>query len=512
MRYHITPFGCQMNRSDAERVKSVLESAGLHEAAEENHPEVIIKGIMSCSVRQKAIDRVYGKIRQWNEAKKRKPVITFLSGCILPADEPRFLKLFDIILPIEKVPQLPDMILQYGVPGPASLLSLSGHASHSVQPPGTSGKTIRSSESGEIHTQSDSPTRPDFISVNITDPKQLSRSLRAKPLPLSDISAPAGRIEDFWKLQPNYGSRTEAFIPIQNGCDKFCTFCAVPYTRGREVSRPGGQILDELRRLVLADCKSVTLLGQNVNSYGQDKPGEELDFPTLLEEAGKIGLQTGKEFWLYFTSPHPRDFNERLLGVMALYPVIANWVHLPLQSGDDKVLMHMNRNHSMDSYRQRVREIRTILPKATLFTDLIVGFSGETEEQFENTARAMREFCYDMAYIARYSPRAGARSARWADDVSPDEKSRRFEHLSQILQEKAHENRRKNLGQVQRILITGRNRNGLYLKGYNEGRVPIRLTGQGRAGEFVNAEITEVRPLSMQAAIVDSRGPGGAVS
>ncbi len=453
MKYYIMPFGCQMNRSDSERIQTVLNSMGYSESDDENHPDVLIKGIVACSVRQKAIDRVYGRIRNWNASKTEKPVLTFISGCMLPADREKFLKMFDLVFPIDQLPDLPGMIRQYGVPGPGSLQVSFG-----------------APESGK-------PGREEARE----------------------------RIENFWKLKPSYSSKVEAFVPIQNGCDKFCTYCAVPYTRGREVSRPSEDILQEVRSLVEDGCKSITLLGQNVNSYGLDKKGHELSFPELMRGVGEIGLESGKEFWTYFTSPHPRDISVELLEVISEYPVLAEWIHLPLQSGDDEVLKNMNRNHSMGRYRSVVQDIRRILPDAALFTDIIVGFNGETSEQFEHTADAMREFEYDMAYIAKYSPRPGARSAEWEDDVSHEEKDRRFHLLGKLLQEIAAPLNLRRLGRVERVLITGEDRKG-FLSGYTRGRIPVRLTGvtgeAAQVGTFTDAEIVSARPLSIEGRVL----------
>ncbi len=452
MKYFILPFGCQMNRSDAERIRTVLNNMGYSEAESEDDPAIAVKGIVSCSVRQKGIDRVYGRIRKWNSQKDAQSVLTFVSGCVLPADKEKFLKLFDLVFAIEELPQLPDMIRGYGVPTPGSLRPF----------------------------QASSPAGAPAID----DPHR---------------DAARKRIEDFWKLKPSYSSTVEAYLPIQNGCDKFCTFCAVPYTRGREVSRPSDDILREFRSLVESGYKSITLLGQNVNSYGLDKKGSELSFPQLMRAVGEIGRESGAEFLTYFTSPHPRDMTRELLEVIAEYPVLAKWLHLPLQSGDDKVLLKMNRNHSMDRYRAVVADIRRILPEATLFTDIIVGFTGESEEQFEASASAMREFQYDMAYIAQYSPRPGARSERWDDDVPAEEKLRRFHALGQILQECAAPRNQARIGKVESVLVTGPDRKEGYLSGYTEGRIPVRLAEQGvEIGSFVDVQIVAARPLSLE--------------
>ncbi|OQX29822.1 MAG: tRNA (N6-isopentenyl adenosine(37)-C2)-methylthiotransferase MiaB [Spirochaeta sp. LUC14_002_19_P3] len=452
MKYHIVPYGCQMNRSDTERVKTILNSMGYTESGDESADDVLIKGIAACSVRQKAIDRVYGKIHKWNKEKNEKPLITFITGCMLPADKANFLKMFDLVFPIEQLPQLPDMIRQYGVPIPA----------------------LRELGVESMRFYSNSEAENSFI-------------------------------EDFWQLKPQYSSRIEAYVPIQNGCDKFCSFCAVPYTRGREVSRASGDILAEVEGLVNQNFKAITLLGQNVNSYGRDKPGRELSFAQLMREVGEIGRRSGKPFWTYFTSPHPRDISRELLEVMSSYPVLADWVHLPLQSGDDEVLRRMNRNHSMARYRGAVEDIRRILPRATLFTDIIAGFSGESEDQFEKTVQAMREFQFDMAYIAQYSPRPGARSARWEDDVSRQEKERRYRILSEALIQCAEPKRQAQVGTLVRVLLTGADRRSGYLSGYTEGRIPIRLkAGSAAIGEFIQVRISSVRPLSMEGEV-----PGG---
>ena len=459
MKYYIVPFGCQMNRSDADRVRTVLNSMGYVESDDEDSPDVVIKGIISCSVRQKAIDRVYGRIRKWNIGKNSRPLLTFVSGCVLPADKKKFLKMFDLVFPMDQLPDLPEMIRRYGVPTAASL-----------------GMPVRE----EAPAAESEPGAPPAGSPGREEARR--------------------RIEAFWNVTPSYSSEIEAFVPIQNGCDKFCTYCAVPYTRGREVSRPSADILDEVRRLVEGGCKSVTLLGQNVNSYGLDKKGSELSFPELMRGIGEIGRETGREFWTYFTSPHPRDMTEDLLTVMAEYPVLANWIHLPLQSGDDEVLKSMNRNHSMERYRVVMNQIRRILPECSVFTDIIVGFSGESEEQFRHTADAMKEFLYDMAFIAQYSPRPGARSADWPDDVSREEKERRFRELSNLLTELAAPANAARVGKVERVLVTGSDRKEGFYSGYTEGRIPVRIAAEGaEIGMFVDAEVVSARALSIEA-------------
>ncbi|MGA2642899.1 MAG: MiaB/RimO family radical SAM methylthiotransferase, partial [Spirochaetia bacterium] len=371
MKYHLLHLGCQMNQSDAERVRTVVERMGYQPAESEEDADLL--GIVACSVRQKAIDKVYSRISLWNSWKNRKSLLTFATGCILPADREKFVTMFDLLFDITELPRLPTMIGQYGMVTPAALRSV-------------------------------------------------------------DERVPrAGEAAGFWRIGPRYSSTFEAYVPIQNGCDKFCTFCAVPYTRGPEVSRPSDDILGEIRGLLDKGYVSFTLLGQNVNSYGKDQPGTERTFAALLRDVGDMCDASGKECRVYFTSPHPRDMSDESLRVIADHRSLARQVHLPLQSGDDKVLVRMNRSYQMDDYRKTVAKVREILPDATLFTDIIVGFSGETEEQFENTRRAMGEFRFNMAYVAMYSPRPGAASAHWADDVPHGEKARRLRVLNEEL-------------------------------------------------------------------------------
>jgi tRNA-2-methylthio-N6-dimethylallyladenosine synthase len=428
-----------MNQSDAERLRSILDGMGGEQAETEDEAELL--GIVACSVRQKAIDKAYGKIELWNRWKSRRPLLTFITGCILPADRLNFLKLFDLVLPVGELPRLPSMIRTYGVPVPAGL--------------------------------ADQPER-------------------------APQDAAVASLE-FWRVAPRRSSRFEAFLPIQNGCDKMCTFCAVPYTRGREVSRPSQEILAEIRDLMARGYATITLLGQNVNSYGLDRNGAEMGFPELLSEIGRLGREAEREVWVYFTSPHPRDMSADVLEAVAEWDCLAKQIHLPLQSGDDRLLIRMNRNYRLDQYRAVVREIREILPGATLFTDVIVGFCGETPEQFEATRAALEEFRYNMAYIAAYSPRPGAASSRWPDDVPQEEKKRRLHILSEVLRRHSHDYNLALAGETVRVLVDGHDRLPGHLSGRTEGRLPVRFPGadEGLIGTFVDVTITGAAELSL---------------
>lgn len=442
MKYHLITLGCQMNISDAERVRSVLERLGY--TWTDSEEEANLLGILACSVRQKPIDKVYNKISQWNRWKNKRNLVTFISGCILPTDKERFLKLFDLIFSMSELGQLPDMIRDYGVVTPGALDS------------------------------------------SVTT------------MPAND------NIFQLWDVKPNYQSDFEAYVPIQNGCDKFCTYCAVPYTRGREVSRPSTEIISEVEHLVARGYKSITLLGQNVNSYGLDKKGDEITFPELLRKIGEVGNKLKQKFWLYFTSPHPSDMTREVIEVISKYDCLAKQIHLPLQSGDDKVLIKMKRSHDVEKYRQTVNDIRELIPEATLFTDIIVGFTGETEEAFQNTVEAFQEFKFNMAYIAKYSPRPGAASYRWDDDVTNDEKKDRYQRLTLVLKRHAYQYTQTLVGKEMDVLITGKDRKGENLQGLTEGKIITRVEGLNEAlvGNIVRVKITSAAEFSLTAQLL----------
>jgi tRNA-2-methylthio-N6-dimethylallyladenosine synthase len=475
MKYHIVQLGCQMNISDGERTQRVLEGMGYELTDKEEEANLL--GVIACSVRQKGIDKVYSKVSKWNKWKNRKSLITFVSGCVLPADKEQFLKLFDMVFPMSELPNFPEMISQYGIVTPAGMRSLD--------------KGLTDIEQAQQQDK------------NISD-FQLKTAHLPKETAQPSVLETNAHIEDFWHISPKYGSGFEAYIPIQNGCDKFCTYCAVPYTRGREVSRPSGEILNELRQLVDKGFKSITLLGQNVNSYGLDKKGNETSFAELLKKIGRYGDESGKDFWLYFTSPHPRDMGDDVLEVIASHKCLAKQIHLPVQSGDDRMLIRMNRKHSVDKYRKIIHSIHRLLPTATIFTDIIVGFTGETEEEFENTRLLMEEFKYNMAYIAQYSPRPGAASSRWADDIPKEIKKKRYHELTEELMKHSLEYNQKMIGQTFKVLVRGKDRKTGYLSALTEGKIIVRFASKNESliGKFVDVKVLSAVPFSTEGILI----------
>jgi tRNA-2-methylthio-N6-dimethylallyladenosine synthase len=463
-----------MNKSDSERVAAMIEKTGYRWTDKEEEADLL--GVVACSVRQKAIDKVYSRIHKWNKWKNSKSLLTFVTGCVLPADREKFLRTFDFVFQISELVDFPEMIRQYGIVTPMISKSINILVNQS---------TVSSGEN-------------QYQMLLFDDNK---KTLAGQPL---IMKKPETRISGFWNIEPHYQSNFEAFIPIQNGCDKFCTFCAVPYTRGREISRPGNEILDELKLLVGKGFKTITLLGQNVNSYGLDKKGKELSFAQLLKAIGEYGNLSGKDFWIYFTSPHPRDMNDEVLEVMSHYRCLAKQIHLPLQSGDDKVLIRMNRSHSYNDYSRIIQSVRKYLPSATLFTDIIVGFTGETDEQFRHTAEAMEKIRFNMAYIARYSPRPGAASSKWDDDIPHAVKKERLRLLSELLQKHSHEHNLSMVGKTFKVLVTGSDRKSNYLSGLTEGKIIVRFASGDTSliGKFVEVKIESAADFATEGSLI----------
>ncbi len=471
MKYFLLVLGCQMNMSDSERVKAVIEGMGF--TPTDNEDEASLLGVLSCSVRQKPIDKVYNRIHVWNKKKNKQNIITFVSGCVLPDDRDKFLKLFDFVFPMSELNDFPNMLKEYGV---ASPLMLNQEPVESENP---------------IHTN---------LALGHFKPVSKNGLKTEKPRIPSNQD-----IFQLWNVKPNYQSEFEAYVPIQNGCDKFCSFCAVPYTRGREVSRPSDEIIQEVKELMLNGYKSITLLGQNVNSYGLDRD-EEISFAELLTKIGELGETLQNPSWVYFTSPHPRDMSRDVIEAIAKFPVLAKQIHLPLQSGDDQVLVKMNRKHNLDRYRESVAHIRELIPQATLFTDIIVGFTGETEEQFLNTVMTFDEFQFNMAYVAMYSPRPGAQSYRWDNDIPQLVKKDRLARLSHKLEEISGNYNQQLIGKAVKVLVRMKERKSGYLSGVTEGKLVTRILSKdtGLIGQFVTVTITQASGLSIAGELMNA--------
>ena len=380
-----------MNKNDSERIAGVLENIGYQPAFKESRADLIV--INMCSVRQSAVDRVYGKIENLIKLKKNsKKLKTVLFGCILKKDKKNFEKKFDIVLNIKDLYKLP--------------------------------KILKIKDYSRFKT---SPIRAGFFNG-------------------------VKKVEDI-KIKPKYSNNFSAYIPIMKGCDAFCSYCVVPYTRGPKKYYPAQQIISEIEDLIKNNYKEIWLLGQNVTSYcsllGNNKKSECINFPKLLQIIDNF---PGK-FWIRFTAPHLKDFSDELIEVIAKGEKITEYLNLPVQSGDNSVLKRMNRPYTIENYKRLIKKIRKKIYPIGLSTDIIVGFPGETKKQFQNTAKLLKELKFDMAYISQYSPRPETAAAQLKDNVNIKEKHRREKILTEILKQTALENNKKYIGKTVEVLV-----------------------------------------------------------
>jgi len=354
-----------MNIFDSERIDAVLKSCGLKPVPEDQADLIVVN---ACSVRQSAVDRIYGKLRNWQGKK------IIITGCILPHDKKKLAKKVNLIFDIKNLPKLPQFLSQ-------------------------------------IYSKNHHDIERDSISL--------------PPLPITRYSL----------LRNKLKNKNEVFVPIMVGCDNFCTYCAVPYTRGREISRPEREIIAEVKALVKQGAKRIILLGQNVNNYGGNQRLVASDqrkspFVTLLKKLSKLP----GDFKISFLTSNPWNFPDELIELIAKEPKLSKEIHLPLQSGDDEVLKRMNRHYTTKEYLQLINDLQFRIHDLRLSTDIIVGFPGETKKAFENTVKLCKMAKFDKAYVAMYSPRPGTAAAKlYEDDVPYEEKKRRWQILNKMI-------------------------------------------------------------------------------
>ncbi len=318
---------------------------------------------------------------------------------------------------------------------------------------------------------------------NITELPRLAAKL--------GLEADNGSNAGYLSLQAKYQSAFSAYVPIGNGCNNFCAYCVVPYARGREVYRGHEEILDEVRRLVAHGYKEIILIAQNVNSY---KSGD-VDFPALLKMVDAID----GDFWLRFATSHPKDLSDKLIDTVAASKKICRHWHIAAQSGDDDILKLMNRKYTAEQFLNLVKKIRANPPAggppASVSTDIIVGFPGESEAQFNNSKKLMEQAGFSMAYLAQYSPRPNTTAAKLTDDVSAAEKKQREEELNEILKQTALEFNQKFVGQTVKVLVD-EERNGWCL-GKNEQFITVKFKAAGLLGKFAQVKIKEAKPFGL---------------
>ena len=290
-------------------------------------------------------------------------------------------------------------------------------------------------------------------------------------------------------------SKYKAWVNIMYGCDKFCTYCIVPYTRGKQRSRKPEYIIDEVRELVSKGYQEVTLLGQNVNAYGKDL-GLDYTMGDLLEDIAKTNIPR-----IRFMTSHPWDFDDKMISIIKKYDNIMPSIHLPLQSGSDRILKLMGRRYTKEKYLELANKLKTEIPNLMLSTDIIVGFPGETEEDFEATLEVVEACKYDLAYTFIFSPREGTPAARMQDDTPLQDKEQRLYRLNDVVNKYANINNQKYLGQTVKVLIEGKGEKG-NLMGYTETMKLVNVDGdESNIGKIVDVEITEIKTWSLDGKI-----------
>ncbi len=387
LNYHVRTFGCQMNLHDSERVSGLLDDCGCIQVDSPEEADIVL--FMTCSVREKADTHLYGEasnlVRLPVPPSGRRVVV--VGGCIAQRDGAALAR------------KIPNVDVVFGTSALASLPQLLCEALG----------------------------RPGEVEVDVTEKgRGFSTDL------------PSRRAQSF-----------HSWVPIMTGCNNFCTYCIVPYVRGRERSRVLERVVAECASLVEDGVREITLLGQNVNSYGRDLYGEPR-FPELLREVGKSGVERVR-----FTSSNPKDLSARTIAAMAEVPAVMPQLHLAVQSGSTRVLRAMNRSYSREEYLALASDLRAAIPDIALSTDLIVGFPGETEEDFQDTLSLVREVGFSSAFTFIYSKRPGTPAAKIEDDTPREVIQDRFDRLAALVEELAFEANQRERGQVVETLVEG---------------------------------------------------------
>lgn len=455
---YLQTYGCQMNERDSEEILGMLTAQGYTLVQREDEADVIL--LNTCSVRAHAEERAFGKMGAMQRLKERRPdLILGILGCMAKAQREEVFR------------RLPQVDL---VAGPAELYDL----------PDLLARVAERRQRQELAAAGEAPARV------------LAIDRQVRPLD----RRPAG---DYRR------SRVTAFVTIMEGCDKRCAYCIVPMTRGHEVSRPMEEILEEIQQLARAGYRQVTLLGQNVNSYGKRFPdgsgylgpgrrerllaleaerpdgGRLIDFPVLLRQ---IDAKTSID-WVKFTTSHPFDAHERLFRAMAECRSVCEYLHLPVQSGSNRVLKAMRRGYTVEAYLAKVARLRELVPDISLSTDIIVGFPGETDDDFEATRSLMERVEFDSAFLFKYSPRPGTEAAGWVDDVPRGVKEARHRVLLDLQQAISRRKLERWIGREVEVLVEERNPRG-QLAGHTRGHATAVLDGPDAwIGELVTVRV-----------------------
>ena len=421
-RAYVDTYGCQQNEADSERIRGMLESCGYGIVDEAEGADCIV--INTCAIREHAEDRVYGNVGALTHTKNRHPrQKIFLCGCMMGRPE--------VAARIKSSYRHVD-----GVFNPHHLWRF-----------------------------------PELLYTVLTTGKRVFATEDS-----------AGSIAE--GLPVVRSNNLKAWVSVMYGCNNFCSYCIVPYVRGRERSRRPEEIIAEVKELIAAGYKDITLLGQNVNSYGKDLD-IGVDFADLI---GTLAELEG-DFWLRFMTSHPKDATRKLFDTIASHDKIAKQFHLPFQSGNDRVLKEMNRHYDSAQYLALVDYGRSVMPELVLTSDVIVGFPSETEEEFEDTIRLIERVRYDALFTFIFSPRPGTPAAKMDDPTPKAEKNRRFDRLCDVQNRISQEIHQAYVGRTMRVLVDGKD--GALLTARTEGGRLVRMSGdESLIGQFTMARIT----------------------
>ena len=478
-RFHVWTLGCQMNRSDSEEMAGALAAAGCRETAEMDEADLLV--INSCAIREQAEQKVIGRMGHLARLREANPGLrVVLTGCSVRADNAATLK--------QHYPQVDIFLRPDEEPELAARLGLAG------------------------------ATAPGALSAGF---QRVGRSMAATADLLPGTRAAAVGTDTVRRE-----STISAWLPVIYGCDKTCTYCIVPFSRGPERSRPFDDVVEEARRLAAVGYREVTLLGQNVNSYGHDLPAEDRfadiharrnlgrrleldgrpDIAALLHAIDGLRTADGAPAIprLRFVTSHPWDLSERLISAMADCPSVCEHLHLPVQSGDDAVLRRMGRQYTIESYLGVVEALRAAVPDISLTTDVIVGFCGETEAQFENTLELLRRVRFEQVFAAAYSVRPGTPATRLPDDVPREEKKRRLQLLLELQEGIGLEVNRAWQGRTTEVLV-----DQLRPRSSHDHDVdgPPRLAGRNRHNKLVHFDGPQELLGSLVQVGVEHAGP-----
>jgi len=437
-KFFIHTFGCQMNEYDSDKMADLLRAhEGMEAAADPSDADLLL--FNTCSVREKAEERVFQHLYRWRHLKQARPeVLIGVAGCVASQEG-------DAI--VARAPFV-DLVI-----GPQALHRL-----------------------------------PEML-----------RARRESGRPQVDVSFP--EIEKFDHLPPARIEGPTAFVSIMEGCSKYCTFCVVPYTRGEEVSRPLHDVLREIGEIAGKGVREVTLLGQNVNAYrGEMADGDTADFALLLEHAAAVpGIER-----IRFTTSHPREFTQRLIEVYGRLPKLVSQLHLPVQSGSDRVLAAMKRGYTALEFKSIVRRLRAVRPDLSLSSDFIVGFPTETDADFESTLRLVDEVGFDGSFSFIYSPRPGTPAAEMQDTTPREVKQARLERLQALLETQAQAVSRSMVGNTERVLVEGPSKKRpAELAGRTDNNRVVNFAGDPRLiGHFARVKITAALPHSLRGEVV----------